>query len=119
MSNTEAKDDLSGRERRMDMSTMSPEEVEALSARIGVKAGLALKEATDKIKRMLAVYGLDIKLVYVIHQLGMDAGLTDTPVAESVEAPVITEEKKTKAKAKPRKKRASKGDKIDDGKPES
>lgn len=65
------------RERKVDLSSFNEEALEVLMKRIGEKIATTLNESTDRIKKMLAVYGLDFKVGYIIHKLGEDPNLIE------------------------------------------
>lgn len=72
MSQDHVKQDLASRNRRVDLDKLPPERVDELSAQIGQKIGQELNVAAEKIKKMLAVYGLDMTISYVLFPMGQN-----------------------------------------------
>jgi hypothetical protein len=58
------------RERKVNIDALSPERIEEMAHQIGEKIGKKIEAVALDIKSLLAVYGLDIKLTYLIHPIG-------------------------------------------------
>jgi len=72
MKRKNVKQDLANRPRKIDIEKLSNEEVDRLSKRIGEKVGDAINTMCDSCKKFLSVYGLDIKVAYILHEVGKD-----------------------------------------------
>lgn len=70
--NSEAKQDISARRRQVDLNSVSEEQADLIAAEIGRKIGESVNETCEKARKLLNIYGLDIKLTYVVFKQGED-----------------------------------------------
>lgn len=62
--------ELKDRERKVDISKMSIEQAEALSAQIGKEIAKIMDEANTKCNALLNIYGMQTEIGYKIVKLG-------------------------------------------------
>lgn len=60
---------LEQRERKLDLSKMSIEEVDNLSAQIGEKVRMICDETAEKVNKILSVYGMTAKIAIAFDEL--------------------------------------------------
>lgn len=96
---TDPKADIQARKRKVDLDKISSEAADQLAEQIGQKIGNQVNELCEKIRNTLSVYGLDIKLTYIIHKVG------DHPLTEYPDHHKLVEPEPEKKKRAPRKKK--------------
>lgn len=82
--------DLNQRERKVDINQMPMEQVDELSRQVGLKIDEICKEASEKINKLLAIYGLPAA------KIAISFDKLDKKVAKKTKAP-STRKKKAKA----------------------
>lgn len=98
MSQDHIKQNVAERPRKVNLETMDASQVDAVSKAIGEKVAAKMNATAEELKKMLAIYGLEIKLTYILHPVG------DNPLDK------LSKEQQTLAakKTTPRKPRAKK-----------
>ena len=86
---------LSERPRKVDLETLSREELDEIIAGLGHKIGEVLKEAAVKSRKYLDPYGLDIKFAFVTFAKG-----TEPPLENPFQTIAKEETKKKTSKKK-------------------
>jgi len=86
---SQAPQSVAERTRRVNLETLSLDEVDAMSKAIGDKVAAKMNATAEDIKKILAIYGLDIKLTYILHPIG------ENPLDQ------LTKEQETLKKSKP------------------
>lgn len=81
--------EIQARRKTIDVSSMSMEQIEALQTQIGQKIANDFNELCDKTRKMLNVYGMDIKISYHIFEAGQD------PIETSAQKPKKSRKVKT------------------------
>lgn len=71
------------RKRQVDLEKLSDDQADLLAQQIGLKIAKEFSDVTEKCRKLLKIYGLDIKLTYLIHKQGEDP-LLDMPAAQSI-----------------------------------
>lgn len=66
----EIKENVSERTRKVDVDAMTESQIDDVSKAIGEKIGNEISAVTEKIKKMLQIYGLEIKMTYILHPIG-------------------------------------------------
>lgn len=63
----EARKEIATRRRKVDLSSMTAEQADQLIEQLGGKIGNDVKEFAEKLNKTLNIYGLAIKMTYILH----------------------------------------------------
>lgn len=63
----EARKDVMSRRRKVNLHELSVEQAKQLIDQLGGKLGKEIKEFTEKLNSTLSIYGLSIKMTYILH----------------------------------------------------
>ena len=88
--------ELKERERKVDVSKLTPEQLSALEAQIGGKMREICDKACEEANRILAVYGMKAKMQFLVH----DQELTKEDVQKQLKPTAQGEPKKRRGRSK-------------------
>lgn len=102
---TQVVPDVKTRRRKIDVESMTQEQLDSLMSSIGVKIGELLNKCKNECDAYLNSVGLELVLVYSVTKIGEDFQKLEAKQVEPGQSAVITEEKKAvKKRGRPKKK---------------